>query len=124
MPLADAVGLSNMPAVRPSVGKDGHHEQAGSSTGPTSANEGLDEKQVSTPFHPPTSRTLNWEEMVELLKQVPCFTEVEPLMTKMSDFFSLTKQITVEIDGNPPISTVVQLSFGTLKSIVSCIQTM
>lgn len=37
-----------------------------------------------------------------MLKWVPCFSKVEPLSTKMSDFFPLTKRISVNLDDNPP----------------------
>ena len=62
--------------------------------------------------------------MVEILKQVPCFIEVEPPPTKMSDFFPLTKQILVNLEGNPPISISARLSFGTPEIVVSYIQSM
>lgn len=65
------------------------------------------------------SHTLNWEEVIELLKQVPCFIETKALMTHMGDFFFATKRVTVDLDGDSPISFVAKLSFGTLESVVS-----
>lgn len=67
------------------------------------------------------SHTLNWEEMTELLKQVPYFIETKALMTHMGDFFFFfaTKRVTVDLDDDPPISFVTQLSFGTPESVVS-----
>ncbi|KAL6335990.1 hypothetical protein AAG906_003617 [Vitis piasezkii] len=38
-----------------------------------------------------------WEEMMEMLRRVPCFTNAEPPSTKMSDFFPLTKWISVNL---------------------------
>ena len=38
-----------------------------------------------------------------MLRQVPCFTDVEPPSTKMSNFFSLTKLILVNMGGDPPV---------------------
>lgn len=39
---------------------------------------------------PVSSHTPSWEEIVELLKQVSYFTELEPSSTNMNDFFPLT----------------------------------
>ncbi|RVW44261.1 hypothetical protein CK203_099618 [Vitis vinifera] len=47
-----------------------------------------DEKGNPAPAAPPT-----WKEMMEMLKRVSCFTDVEAPSTKMSDFFPLTKRI-------------------------------
>lgn len=65
---------------------------------------------------------LSWEEMMGMLRQVPCFTNVEPSSTKMSDFFSLSKQILVNMGGNLPVFVSTRLPFGTLESVVSPIQ--
>lgn len=42
----------------------------------------------------------SWDEMVEMLKRVPCITNSESPFTKMSDFFSFTKRISVNLGGN------------------------
>lgn len=57
--------------------------------------------------------------MVEMLRQVPCFTDVELPSTKMLDFFPLTKQILVNLVGDPPVSVIAQLLLGILESAVS-----
>ena len=57
-----------------------------------------------------------------MLRQVPCFTDVEPPSTKMSDFFSLAKLILVNMGGDPPVFVSARLPFGTLESVVSRIQ--
>ena len=36
------------------------------------------------------SHALSWEEIAKLLKQVPCFTEFEPHLADLMDFFWLT----------------------------------
>ena len=59
---------------------------------------------------------------MEMLKGVPCFTNAEALSTRMSDFFSLTKRVSVNIGGDPPTFVNARLPFGTLESVVSCIQ--
>ena len=38
---------------------------------------------------------------MEMLKRVPCFTDAEAPSTKMSNFFPITKQISVNMGGNP-----------------------
>lgn len=68
MPLTDGVGPSSAPVARPSARKDAHHEQVELFTSPPSASKDFDEKEASTPSHPPVPRALGWEEMVELLK--------------------------------------------------------
>lgn len=62
MPLTNAAKPSIMSSARPSARKDAHHEQFGSSTSSTSASEGLDGKEISTHFHPPTPHAPSWEE--------------------------------------------------------------
>ena len=59
---------------------------------------------------------------MEMLKGVPCFTDTEVPSTRMSDFFPLTKCVSMNMGGDPPAFVKVQLPFGTLESVVSCIQ--
>lgn len=59
---------------------------------------------------------------MEMLKHVPCFTDVEPPSTKMSDFFPLTKRISVNLGGDPPSFVSTKLLFGTPESAVARIQ--
>ena len=42
---------------------------------------------TSIPPRAQAAHTFNWEEMTELLKQVPYFTETKALVTHMGDFF-------------------------------------
>ena len=79
--------------------------------------EALDEKSSPAATVPPS-----WEEMMEMLKGVPCFTDAEAPSTRMFDFFSLTKRVSVNMGGDPPAFVKARLLFGTLESIVSCIQ--
>ena len=71
----------------------------GASIDPAPIDDDLDEKEATV-----APRTLSWEEMVEILKQVPYFTDTKPPSTKMSDFFLLMKRISMNLDRNPPIS--------------------
>lgn len=99
MPHTGIARPKSVSAMRPHIGKDVYPERDRAPTGSTPIGDDLeDEKDVSTLYRPPS-----WEKMVELLKQVPYSTEVEPPSTKLSDFFSLTKQVIVDIDDNPLI---------------------
>ena len=55
----------------------------------------------------------SWEEMMKMLKGVPCFTDAEAPSTRMSDFFPLTKRVSVNIGSDPPAFIKAQLPFGT-----------
>ena len=79
---------------------------------------------ASVPPHPQTLHTPSQEEMVELLKQVPCFTKSEALVNNIRDHFLATRQVLMDLGGDPSISFVARLSFGTLESIVSHIPPM
>ena len=75
------------------------------------------EKSSPTAAVPPS-----WEELMEMLNGVPCFTDAEAPSTRMSDFFPLTKRISVNMGRDPPAFFKARLPFGTLESAVSCIQ--
>ena len=119
MPLADVAGLSSVPDPRPSTRKDVCPERDGAFTSPAPACDNLDEKGAPVPPRAP-----RLEEMATLLKQVPCFTEAEPLSTNMVNFFPLTKWVLVDLDDNPSIIIIVRLPYNTSKSIVSRVQPM
>lgn len=119
MPPIDAAGPSNVPVAKSPNRKYVCPTQDEVSTGPAPVGDDLDRKYAPAPPRAP-----NWEEMMELLKRVPCFTKVEPPSIKMLEFFSLTKRISMNIDGNPPISIAARLPFGTPKFVVSRIQPM
>ena len=59
---------------------------------------------------------------MEMLKGVSCFMDAEAHSTKMSDFFPLTKRVSLNMGGDPPTFVKARLLFGTLESVVSCIQ--
>ena len=119
MPLVNAVGPNNAPIAKSPTRKDVCPTQDGTSIGPTHVGDNLDRKDASVP-----SRVPSWEEMAELLKQVPCFTEAEPLSTNMADFFLLTKRVSVDLDDNPSVNVATRLPYGTQEFIVSHIQSM
>lgn len=64
----------------------------------------------------------SWDEMVEMLKRVPCITNSESPFTKMSDFFSFTKRISVNLGGDLPSFVSARLPFGTPESAMLRIQ--
>ncbi|RVW91808.1 hypothetical protein CK203_045906 [Vitis vinifera] len=45
------------------------------------------------------------DDIMEMLRRVPCFTDAESPSTKMSDFFPLTKRISVNLGGEPLVSS-------------------
>lgn len=57
-----------------------------------------------------------------MMKGVSCFTDVEALSTKMSDFFPLTKRVSVNMGSDPSTFVKARLPFGTSESTVSRIQ--
>lgn len=83
MPPADVIRPNNMLVAKSPFRKDTYLTQDGAPTGPDLVDDDLDKKNAIFPLRVP-----NWEEM---LKQVPCFIEVEPPSTKIPNFFSLTK---------------------------------
>lgn len=92
MPPTDVVRPSNAPIAKSSTRENTYTAQDRASIDPTPIDDDLEKNEATTP-----PRALNWEEMVEMLKQIPHFTEVEPFSTKMSDFFSLMKWISVNL---------------------------
>lgn len=59
---------------------------------------------------------------MEMLRRVPCFIDIEPSSTKMSDFFHLTKRISVNLGGEPPVFVSAWLLFDTPEFAISRIQ--
>ena len=52
--------------------------------------------------NPAPAAPLTWKEMMEMLKRVSCFTDIEAPSTKMSDIFPFTKRIFVNMGGDSP----------------------
>lgn len=110
VPQPDVMGPSSVSTVEEEVGP----APDGASDGTALADKVPDQKDTSTPAFPSS-----WDEMVEMLKHVPCFTNVEPPSTKMSDFFPLTKRISVNLGGDLPFFVSARLPFGTPESTVA-----
>lgn len=113
MPPSDATGPSSVPAVEKEISTVPN----GVPSGAAPVDEVLDQKDTPTSILPPS-----WDEMMEMLRRVLCFTDAEPPSTKMSDFFPLTKRISVNLSGEPPIFVSARLIFGMLESAISRIQ--
>ena len=73
---------------------------------------------------PVSSPAISWDEIAALLKQVSCFTTLEPLSTDMDGFFPLTCRFFVDMLGNPPITVAPCLPHDTLEYFLLCIQPM
>lgn len=89
----------------------------GASVGVAATEEVLDQKGTPASAFPPS-----WDKMIEMLKRVSCFTNAESPSTKMSDFFPLTKRISVNLGKKPLVFISAWLPFGMLESTVSHIQ--
>lgn len=74
-------------------------------------------RKTPIPAFPPSC-----DEMMEMLKHVPCFIDDERPSSKMPDFFPLTKQISMNLGGDPPYFFSARLPFVMPKSAVACIQ--
>ena len=57
-----------------------------------------------------------------MLRRVPCFTDAKPPSIKMSDFFPLSKQISVNLGSDPLAFVSAQFLFSTPESVISHIQ--
>nr|CAN68572.1 hypothetical protein VITISV_023885 [Vitis vinifera] len=62
----------------------------------------------------------SWEDIVTLLKSVPCFTTLEPQASGVNAFFSMTRCHFVELLDEPCLASVVRPSHGTPKSVLRC----
>lgn len=113
VPSSNTVGPSSTPATEKEVSPT----PGGASGGAALVDEVLDQKDTLTSALPPS-----WDEMMETLKRMSCFTDVELPSTKMLDFFPLTKRISVNLGGDPPIFVSTRLPFGTPESTISRIQ--
>lgn len=118
----DAPGPSVAAVAQPGVTAPSNAPSAvearGTEGGPEAAvdEEAPDKKSSPAVVVPPS-----WVKMMEMLKGVSCFTDTEAPSTRMSDFFSLTKRVSVNIGGDPPTFVKARLPFGTPESVVSCI---
>lgn len=119
-----AVGPSRVPDVGPYTGKDARPELGGSSTGSAQFSNDSVECVALVPPRPQAPRAPSRDEMVELLKQVPYFTESETPVSNMEEFFPATEQVSVYLDGDPRISFMTRLLVSTPESVFSRIWPM
>ena len=83
VPPLDTAGPSSAPTAKKEVSPT----LGGASGGTAPVEVVLDQKDTPTSVPLPS-----WDEMMEMLNSVSCFTDAEPPSTKMSDFFLLTKR--------------------------------
>lgn len=71
----------------------------------------IDEKAPDEKSSPAATVPPSCEEMMKMLKRVSCFTDVEAPSTRMSNFFLLTKRVSVNMSGDPPTFVKARLPF-------------
>lgn len=85
MPPPDVAGPSSAPiAEKEADGKESGPAMGEAPGDAAPVEEVLDKNTTPTPVSP-----LSWDEMMEMLKHMPCFTDSESLFIKMSNFFPL-----------------------------------
>lgn len=109
-----AIGSSSVPATASSFRTETCSAQDGAPDCPSPTENDIDQKDALSSISSP-----NWEEMMEILRRMPCFTDAESPSTKLLDFFPFTKQVLVSLGGDPPISVTTWLPLGTIESTVS-----
>lgn len=62
---------------------------------------------------------LSWDEMMEMLKHVSCFTNSKSPFTKMSYFFPFTKRISVNMGATSPLSSQLDSPLALLSLLCS-----
>lgn len=105
-PSIDVTGPSHVSTVRPFIGKYVRPELGEPSAGLTQLSNNSIECVASVPPHPQGLSTPSQEEMVELLKQVPYFTESETPVNNIKDHFMATRQVLIDLGNDPSISFV------------------
>ena len=118
MPLSDVVGPSSMPVAKNKTGEKEVGLPPRRASGRTApVEEVLDQNDTPTLASPPS-----WDEMMDMLKLVSCFTDAELPSTKKFDFFFLTKRISVNLGDDPLVFILARLPIGTSEYVVSRIQ--
>lgn len=96
----------------------------GPSTSLAYLNDDSIECVASIPSCHQAPRAPNQEKIVELLKQVPCFTESEALVNNIGGLFPATRRVSVDLDNDPNIFFMARLPFGILDFVASLIPPM
>ena len=121
--LANALGPSSMAAAQSDTTAFGDALAAMETRGSERVSDvSIDEEASDEKSSPAAAVPPSWDELMEMLKGVPWFMDAETPFTRMSDFFPLTKRVSVNMDGDPPTFIKARLPFGTPESVVSCIQ--
>lgn len=118
MPPSDVAGSGQALVMSSSAEKDACPVQEMTSISQTLGDDHNDKDG------PVNSHTPSWDEIVELLKQVPYFTKLEPPSTDMNDFFPLTNRFFMKMAGDLSIIVAPRLPRGTPEFVISRIQPM
>lgn len=119
-PLATAASTNPVLDGRPfSARATIHPKLGGFSIGSTQLSDDSVEYIASILPRPQAPRAPSQEEIVALMKQIPCFIEGETPVNNKEDFFLATWRVLVDLDDDHNISFMAQLSFGTSESVVS-----
>lgn len=118
VPQLDVAGSNSAPAAKKEACGKKASLVTGEALSDAAPTEGVsDEKDTPAPTSP-----LSWDEIMEMLKRVSCFTDFDAPSTKMLEFFLITKRISVNMGGEPPSFVSARLPFGTLESAMFRIQ--
>lgn len=101
-----------------------HHESRRPSIGPDHFSEDSFEYRVFFPSHPKPNYVPSWEEVVELLRQIPSSIEREILVQNIGVLFPATQRIPVEIDNDANQSFTARLPYDTPYTAFSHIMPM
>ena len=120
---ANAPGPSSMAAAQSGTTAFGDAPAAVETHGSEGVLDASNNEEVPDEKSSPTTTVpSSWEKLMEMLKGMSCFTDAEAPSTRMSDFFPLTKGISMNMGGDPPAFFKARFPFGTPESAVSCIQ--
>lgn len=101
-----------------------HHELRRPSIGPDHFSEESFEYRAFFPSHPKSNYVPSWEEVVELLRQIPSSIEREILVQNIGVLFPATQRIPVEIDNDTNQSFMARLPYDTPYTAFSYIMPM
>ena len=124
-PSTFVAGTSHAPVGRPSFSEKASYPKLG---GPSTSLAYLNDDSIecvasiSSCHQAPCAP--NQEKIVELLKQVPCFTESEALVNNIGGLFPATRRVSVDLDNDPNIFFMARFPFGTLDFVASRILPM
>ena len=103
----------------PSANDIAYHEIRRPFFVPDNISEELFEYMNSSPSRSKSAYVPSLEEVFELLKWIPSFTEREPPIQNMSVLFPATQRILIKIDDNLNWSFMTQIPYGTPDTAIA-----